>query len=302
MADRLVAILGPDYCGSTYAGYVLGCHDNMSFVSESIVFKNDVKSRCINCEKNKCTCNIWTDELRNVDESVWFNSILNRFKDTKNTEILVSTDKHAEAFAGKTHGCEVVPIVFFRDPVSIMSTYKMHHIMATKNKKVLSYKDKTLNTIEKILDYLEGRYDAIDRYIKEFKSVLFIDHDYLTAYKNTFRLIFDFIGEEFDDKFLEFWKYDHHVVGGNMGVHLQSKEDRHTKKLMFPDIMNEKKWYLWNSQSRDINVDYRWKVIMKKDEIFKVINSRLYKMYLDMHELFIQDMLSWINKNNIQET
>jgi len=307
MNRKLAAILGPNYCGSTYAGYVLGSHDDVGFVSESVRFNRENHVRgddCINCEKRGKSCHIWTPDLIGTDPAVWFKTIADRFSERLGTNLLVSTDKYAKAYDGKTEGCDVFPVVFFREPISFVSTYKIYHMLATAEKRAdqLTYMDKKCSSVGGILEYLEAHYDAILKYVDRFDDVQFVDHDYLTAYKDTFRMICDFLGIEFDPACLEFWKYEHHTIGGNDGAHSQSNANEHVGRLMFPDIMESKNWGLWNTQEREIHVDFRWKSVMTANEILQIVDSRFYReIYVPMQVKFMDQLKNWISENEIQK-
>ena len=71
-----------------------------------------------------------------------------------------------------------------------------------------------------------------------------------------FARIFNFLGEEFCSEYLEYWKYEHHHVGGNSGT--KSLVKKYQGNTVDPGLNKFNSQY-YNTHKLAISKDERWR-------------------------------------------
>lgn len=299
---RLLAITGASYCGSTYFAYVVGSHPEVLNVGESRSFPM-FGDQCTLCARKGVPCPIFTEALKNVPKGTWFRALSER----AGVSTIVSTDKAAFRYDGTTEGCVVLPILYFRNPLAHVASFKMHHMLAAEGvpESKLLWMDKQCSSISKIIAFMSQQYTEAMAFTASTPDSLFIDHDYLSAYRQpVFTYAFDRLGLTFNAAYLNYRNYEHHPVSGNLGVHGTVARDPSVPLLerMFPDVLPHREWPSWNLQPRDVIADQRWKHFLDRDEVTQVLESALAReIYPELVAKFMGSLRAWLTKQEIQD-
>lgn len=293
MRDKqVVLIAGTGHCGSTLLDLILSSHSNAFGLGELWSLGNN--ERYFQRELPFCNINgfedlFWTKErTKHIYKYFRKKSRIGKFlmrlmhrKSGKaelfqylfqetNALMLIDSSKNANWInkcLTELSDSNIEPVLIYltRDGRAVINSY---------------YKKYPDRGLEKIIDQWLSKIERFkDLYHRFGGTKTIISYEEFTSDpKNTIKKLCDLICLEFQQDMMEFWKHDHHQIGGNTGTKsmiLKYKKDNVT----INNLLDSRKKEYYKGHPLEIIPDFRWKEELNDSDL-KYIESRISELNL----------------------
>ncbi len=158
------------------------------------------------------------------------------------------------------------------------------HIYLTRDGRAVinsNYQKYPERGIEKISDQWLSKIEGFRRLYQDFDGLkTVVSYEQFTSKpKKTIESLCDLIPLQFEENMLEFWKHDHHNIGGNSGTKSMIGRYRSIDEL-FLESLDSRKKECYSKHPLTIKEDLRWKDELS-DKDLKYIDSKI--SHLNLH-------------------
>lgn len=274
MSKKIVFIVCPGHSGSTLLGYILGSHSHATYVGEIRALRKRLNSKkrgvCGVCGDD---CSFWYGTMnadgfldRYARADHWWDrlpgrlfperyakDIYTRLFEVTGSDLLVDSSHFASwasVAARYPREAESIVVNMVRDGRAFVASHKRKG-----------------RDVEQMTRIWVKRVEDIETFLRtwpEERAIMVRYQDLASEPEVTIRGLTERLGLVFEPEMLDYWKHEHHNVGGNTGVRL-SVADYAGKPLRGRHTRKDIDYY--EVRKRQIFLDERWKHELTQEEL-----------------------------------
>jgi hypothetical protein len=242
-------ICGAPHSGSTLLGLILGSHSQCFYAGEAnkvrFLHREDTHkdSMCKVCGRN---CPIWSDFYLDPETDLYEQlSVI-----THKPIIIDSTKKpswlQTQIKNVGDKGVKSCLVYLFRDGRAVI------------NSRLRKYKD---SDPQEVIDRWMNHLKQTNSFFREFpREKIKIHYKELAVRpKQTIKALVKVLGIDFELEMIDFFKYEHHPLGGNTGTQSLIVKAQKDKQYSAPIELTERNKYYYERHPLQIKYDQRWK-------------------------------------------
>lgn len=285
MQKQVVNIVSLGHSGSTLLGNILGSHPNGLHLGEiTSPLKKGMPVKCRGCLDTPCP--IWGTVLKeDFVKTVYHNFLASQ---QGNLEALRKIPILTRFFSKKNIYSKVfdnfAQVRFIVDSSKNIDWYKYNsrygdhtakHIFLKRDIRPIfaSYKRSYGKTIAETATSVDRGIRSINAYYytteEEYKFVV-IYEELVKSPENVLRQLCEFLKIDFHNEMLDFNRKDHHLIGGNHSLYIQSKPfnvDKLDSLIRYKTPANTVQYY---RNISGITLDERWKTELSLEELREI--------------------------------
>ncbi len=290
---KVVFILGLGHSGGTLLGNILDVHPRILHIGEiPAPFVKGHRFRCYYCGEKKCP--IWGTLIKED----FVRTIVHDFLSYRKSQSRIGKFWRKYIQSKKNRGGDLYLKIFsVLKGVDIIIDKSLDLNWIEYNRQNNEYKSLYILLIRDFRGVIASRkrrsngkelIDIIRTEKSKFKDVLkfyrklpannkeIVRYEDLVIYPDSTLLkVANFLGIQYIEEFLEYYKYPHHIIGGNRNVFLQELNIKgESYNHLLDDIREEDVKYY--TKIKGFKLDERWKVELTKEEI-QLINKNFNK-------------------------
>lgn len=273
---RVVLILSDGHTGSTLIDLVLASHPENFGLGEIESLPNRILRGETICSVDGKECFFWTgtrinkfkgfiiDSIKKkvlrklkLDKNLSYGLYKNLFSETAKNILIDSSKKigWVKTAIRQLRKSEYEPLLIYlkRDPRAVINSWLRKY----PNRGIIEITNRHYNNMIRMDEF----------FINSTCSKISITYEEITSNPETsFKNLFEFIGLNFKSIYLDYWKFDHHQIGGNSGTKSLIKNYR-SQKSDLGLREDQLDYYTYNKLA--IKPDLRWhKELSKSDAKF----------------------------------
>jgi len=273
---KLICIAGTSYCGSTIISMIMDCLPNVTALGEVNTIKNfdlELAGReyiCYGCFSKDCP--IFNNNFLWEDGNIYL-KCLDKIEDGQS---LIISDKNPSVIRENMPETDA--------EIKIIVLYKRAEAGL---KSIISHAEMPLQTAINLYCYIYD--DAVALY-KQYGGVILNYEDFVKHPSEQLQGVCKELGLEYDETALQYWKQQHHMIGGNNGAYISLYGDENIDKIGVPkDRLYESYGYdedFYEGNYHKISLDETWKDFFTPKQLKKIqTNDRLKRLEKKLQSL-----------------